>query len=229
MQLIPVSHLFFMLLPLAVVGYFYYTWLDNAKEILYATLRMVIQLVLIGYALIYIFENDSIVLGIGIILMMISMSSLITLRNISNKSFSSYFIIFISIAFGGSINLILVLEVVLDLTPFYEPRYVIPIAGMIYANCMDAISIAAERFEKEIQHSGYDDAKKIAFKSALIPSINAFLAVGLVSLPGMMTGQILSGVDPLIAVRYQMVVMAMVLGSSGISIVTYLTLKKKQL
>ena len=228
MQLIPVTHLLYMFIPLGIVGYFYYTWLDNGKEIFYATSRMIIQLVLIGYALIYIFKNDSILLGIAIILMMITMSSFITLRNISNKSFSSFFIIFTSIAFGGSINLFLVLEFVLDLTPFYEPRYVIPIAGMIFANCMNAISIAAERFEKEIKHSTYDEAKKVAFKSALIPNINAFLAVGLVSLPGMMTGQILSGIDPLIAVRYQMVVMAMILGSSGISIVTYLTLKKNR-
>jgi len=154
------------------------------------------------------------------------MSSLITLRNLQNRSIKSYIFIFVSIAFGGTINLFLILEFVLDLTTLYEPRYVIPIAGMIYANCMNAISISAERFEKEIINTNYKKARQIAFKSALIPNINAFLAVGLVSLPGMMTGQILSGVDPLIAVRYQIVVMAMVLGSSGISVVTYLSLQK---
>jgi len=226
MQLIPIPNLLYMLLPLVIVGYFYHNWLDNGKEIIYATLRMIIQLLAIGYILIYIFQNSSYIVGGIIILMMITMSSFITLRNLQTKTFNSYWPIFFSIAFGGSINLILVIEFVLDLNNFYEPRYVIPIAGMIYANCMNAVSISAERFEKEIQHSNYIKARNIAFKSALIPSINAFLAVGLVSLPGMMTGQILSGVDPLIAVRYQMVVMAMVLGSSGISVVTYLSLKK---
>ncbi len=229
MQLIPIPNLLYMLLPLVVVGYFYHNWLDNGKEIIYATLRMIIQLLLIGYILIYIFENRSYLIGTAIILIMITMSSFITLRNLQTKTFKSYWPIFISIAFGGSINLLLVIEFVLDLNNFYEPRYVIPIAGMIYANCMNAVSIAAERFEKEIQHNSYIKARNIAFKSALIPSINAFLAVGLVSLPGMMTGQILSGVDPLIAVRYQMVVMAMILGSSGIATVTYLNLKKRYL
>ena len=115
----------------------------------------------------------------------------------------------------------------MDLTPFYEPRYVIPIAGMIYANSMNAVSLAAERLEKELKTSTYKEANRAAFKASMMPKINIFLAVGIVSLPGMMTGQILSGVDPLVAVRYQIVVMAMILGSSGISVVIYLKYIKK--
>ena len=62
----------------------------------------------------------------------------------------------------------------------------------------------------------------------MIPQVNALLAVGLVSLPGMMTGQILSGISPLVAVRYQIVVMAMVLGSAGISTILFLIWQKKK-
>jgi putative ABC transport system permease protein len=65
------------------------------------------------------------------------------------------------------------------------------------------------------------------YANAMIPQINIFLAVGLVSLPGMMTGQILSGVSPLIAARYQIVVMAMVLGSAGISTILFLLWQKR--
>ncbi len=227
MELIPIQNLLFMLLPLVVVGYFYYKWADNAKEIAYVTIRMVVQLVLIGYVLIYIFENDSWYIGLLIILFMITMSSFIVLRNIEEKSIPLYSIIFFAIAIGGSINLVLVIEFVLDLTPFYEPRYVVPIAGMIYANCMNAVALAAERLEKELGVSSYLDAKRVAFKASMMPRINTFLAVGIVSLPGMMTGQILSGVDPLVAVRYQIVVMAMILGSSGISVIIYLKMISK--
>jgi putative ABC transport system permease protein len=92
---------------------------------------------------------------------------------------------------------------------------------------MNAVSLVAERFEKEIESKSYIDARANAFKASLIPQINSFLAVGLVSLPGMMTGQILSGVDPIIAVRYQIMVMFMVLGSSGISTIIYLWQKGK--
>jgi len=93
-----------------------------------------------------------------------------------------------------------------------------PIAGMVYANSMNSISIAAERFEQEI---------KISLKTSLIPKINSFLAVGLVSLLGMMTGQILSGIDPLVAVRYQIVIMAMIFGSAGISVILYLSFQNR--
>ena len=190
---------------------------------------MVAQLILIGYALVYIFKNDSWQLGFFIILFMIIMASFIALRNIEQKSVSTYFVILFAIAMGGTINLILIIEFVLDLTPFYEPRYVVPLAGMIYANSMNAISLAAERFEKESKLLEIEEANKIAFKASMIPRINTFLAVGIVALPGMMTGQILSGVDPLVAVRYQIVVMAMVLGSSGISVIIYLKIISKNI
>ncbi len=71
------------------------------------------------------------------------------------------------------------------------------------------------------------DARRAALDAALIPQINGLLAVGLVSLPGMMTGQILAGVEPLVAVRYQIMVMAMVFGSGGLAAVLYLTLRMR--
>ena len=229
MELIPAQNIIFILLPLIVVGYFYYKWADDKTEIVYATIRMVTQLLVIGYILIYIFENDVWYIGLFIILVMITMSSFIAFRNITNKNFNTFFTIFISIAIAGTLNLIIVIEFVLELTQFYEPKYVIPIAGMIYANCMNAIAIAAERFEQELKISNYNEARKTAFKTSLIPKVNTFLAVGLVSLPGMMTGQILSGVSPLIAVRYQIVIMAMILGSAGISVILYLLFQKKHI
>jgi putative ABC transport system permease protein len=100
---------------------------------------------------------------------------------------------------------------------------------MIFANAMNAVSISAERFENESEGGySYIEARATSYKAALIPIINSLFAVGLVSLPGMMTGQILSGVDPLIAVRYQMMVMLMILGSAGISVAIYLRLLKKR-
>ena len=229
MELIPLENLLFMLIPIGIVWYYYHSVVKNSTEVVYATLRMVIQLVLIGYALVYILENNSWYIGLFIILFMITMSSFIVLRNIENKSISLYSIIFFSIAVGGTLNLILVIEFVLDMTPFYEPRFVVPIAGMIYANSMNAISIAAERFEQELKKTTLEKASTIAFKSSMIPKINTFLAVGIVALPGMMTGQILSGVDPLVAVRYQIVVMAMIFGSAGISVILYLLMLSRRM
>ncbi len=229
MYLIPLEHIVYIFLPLVVVAYVYFKWVGSRYEIAVASLRMIVQLLLIGYVLIYLFENDSILLGASVIFVMIGVSSLITLRNIEHKSLHAYGIIFLSIAVGGSINLFIVIDWVLELNPLYEPKYVIPLAGMIYANAMNSVSLAAERFGNEIDVNTYEKARGIALKASLIPRINALLAVGLVSLPGMMTGQILSGVDPLIAVRYQIVVMAMILGSSGLSVIGYLFLMRQPL
>jgi len=222
MQHIEILDLLYLLIPVGLVGYFYFRWVGNQKEIVYASIRMVLQLLLIGYLLAYIFTADSSWMTLLIVIIMISAASMITLRNISIKDVSTYKSIFLAIFIGGSINLFLVLYFVLGIHSFSQPRFIIPIAGMLYANCMNAVSLVAERFEKEREILRYTQARAIAFRASLIPQINAFLAVGLVSLPGMMTGQILSGVYPIIAVRYQIMVMLMVLGSSGISTILYL-------
>ena len=217
-----------MLLPITIVGYFYYRWVGDSKEIAVATLRMVVQLLAIGYLLIYLFSSQNLFLGLFVVLFMVVVSSWIALRNIEKKSLQNYTKIFLAILIAGSFNLLLVLYGIIGLEPIYQPRFIIPLAGMIYANAMNAISLASERFEDEIAHTTYIEARAKAFKSSLIPQVNSFLAVGLVSLPGMMTGQILSGVDPTVAVRYQIVVMAMVLGSAGMSVVLYLVMQKSK-
>jgi len=122
------------------------------------------------------------------------------------------------------LTLVLVSQIVLTLEPWYQPQFMIPLAGMIFANSMNSISLAVERLNAEKNRNvPYTEARNIALQAALIPVINALFAVGLVSLPGMMTGQILSGVSPLIAIRYQIMVMCMVFGSAGISAACFLS------
>ena len=111
---------------------------------------------------------------------------------------------------------------------WFEPSLVVPIAGMIFANSMNTVSLAAERFESEIKRDkDYFNARRLALEASLIPQINTLFAVGLVALPGMMTGQILSGIDPIIAVRYQIMVMWMTFGSGGLAAVMYLLLRMR--
>ena len=228
MQTISLTNLLYSLIPLLLVGYFYYKWANNKSEILYSTIRMIIQLLLVGYILIYIFENKNIYLGVLILIFMMLISTWISLRNTPDKSFSHFIKIAISLGLSGVLHLVLIINFILDFEIFYEPRYVIPIAGMILANSMNVLSLAIERFDKELsRNESFESARKTSFKSALIPQINSLLAVGLVSLPGMMTGQILSGIDPLIAVRYQIMIMATILSSAGISLIIYFLLSKK--
>lgn len=228
MHTISYFNLALTLIPLVFVWYFYKKWTNNTNEIIVSTIRMVIQLIAIGYLLIFIFETKNIYIGMFIVSFMIAISSWITLRVTNEKNLKHYLQIFISVATSGLINLSLISIFVLELTPLYDPRFVIPIAGMVFSNAMNALSIAIERFEKEIQRGeSFEKAREVAFKACMIPQINSLLAVGLVSLPGMMTGQILSGVDPLIAVRYQIMIMTMILSNAGISAIVYFTLKKR--
>ena len=224
---ISLPDLLWMALPVGIVIFVYIRWVQDSKTPFYALFRMILQLILIGYALTFIFESNSSYLVMLVLSVMLIAASIIALRPLEQTDSRLYLKVFVSIFIGGVLNLLLVIGGILTPDPWYDPRVVIPLAGMIFANSMNAVSISAERFEGEIGRDGnYHKARAIAYKAALIPIINSLFAVGLVSLPGMMTGQILSGVDPLIAVRYQMMVMLMIFGSAGISVAIYLKLNK---
>ena len=228
MKTIELYNLLYLLLPLIIVWYFYKSWVKDNYEIINSTIRMIIQLLLIGYVLVYLFTNENYFLGFFILLFMMIISTLIARRNIRNKSKSEYLLILTALSISGLLHLFIIIIFVLQLENIYIPQYVIPIAGMLFANIMNSLSLGIERFEIEYKESkDFIQARAISFKASMIPQINSLLAVGLVSLPGMMTGQILSGVDPLIAVRYQIMIMAVVLSSSGMGIIIYFLLKRK--
>lgn len=222
-QIIPFANLALAFIPVFVVVGILYKWTADGSQTLYAVFRMLVQLLLIGYFLIFIFESDRAWVVMAVLVVMLGTSSWIALHAIKNRRRLLYQHAFYSITLGGGIVLLLVTQGVLGLDPWYWPRYMIPLAGMIFANAMNSVSLAAERLTAELARDvHYEQARSIAFRASLIPITNSLLAVGLVSLPGMMTGQILSGVSPLVAVRYQIMVMCMVFASAGISSACFL-------
>ncbi len=216
------------LLPLLAVGWLYHRWNGKGGLAVYATLRMVVQLLLMGFVLVFIFAVESAWMAVPVVVFILAVSSWIALRPLEAKGWRRYGGILTAIGLSCGGMLVYVLYVIIGSEPLYQPRYFIPLAGMIFANAMTAISLAGERFDGERGRGmDIDAARSTAFNAAMIPQINAFLAVGLVSLPGMMTGQILAGVDPLLAIRYQIVVMAMIFGSAGLAVALYLTFEAK--
>ena len=189
---------------------------------------MLLQLLLIGYVLVYIFEADQPGIIVTVLLIMLALASWIAIRPLRNKQPHLYLHALAAISIGGLVTLVLVSQFVIGVEPWFSPRYVVPLAGMIFAGSMNTVSLAAERFQAEIDKEvPYVQARRTALQASLIPVINSLFAVGLVSLPGMMTGQILSGISPLIAAKYQIVVMAMLFGASGISASLYLVLARR--
>ena len=226
-ETIPLFNLSVAFIPVFLVIGILFKWSLNSTNALYAVSRMLVQLLLIGYFLTYIFESDSAGIVIIILAVMVFSSSWIALGTVAERRWQLYKHAFAAIAVGGGLTLVLITQGVLTLDPWYSPQSLIPIAGMIFANAMNSVSLAAERLNAEIgRNVDYAEARNIALQSSLIPVINSLFAVGLVSLPGMMTGQILSGVSPLIAARYQIMVMCMVFGASGIATAYFLVLVK---
>jgi len=218
-------HLALSFIPVFIVIYLLYRWRLSPGNGMYAVGRMVIQLLLVGYFLAFIFAAENAWIVLLVLTVMVLSSSWIALRTSQHKFSRLFPKALVSILIGGGTVLLLITQAVLELSPWYKPSYMIPIAGMIFANAMNSISLAVERLESELNRGAtYEEARVIAFQTSLIPIINSLLAVGLVSLPGMMTGQILSGVSPLIAVRYQIMVMCMIFGSGGITTAIFLYL-----
>jgi putative ABC transport system permease protein len=228
-EIIPLANLAFAFIPVLMVVALLYKWSLEAGTAFYSMARMLIQLIIVGYLLVFIFESHSVWITLLVIAIMISASSWIALRTIIHlRKKLFWYVLFSSLIGGGSI-LLLTVWLVLELDPIYKPQYTIPLAGMVFANSMNTISLALERLGAELDNQvEFIKARNAAFHASLIPIINTMFAVGIVSLPGMMTGQVLSGVSPLIAVRYQILIMCMIFSACAISTAILLVVSKSK-
>ena len=218
LEVISVARLALSFIPVAaVVGIMWY-WRVGVGRAFHAIGRMLLQLTLIGYVLVYIFQTESALVVSAVLGVMVVAASWIALNTVDLPRRSLFPASLFSVLVGGGTTLWLITQGVLHFAPWYQPNIVIPLAGMIFAASMTNISLALERLQAEIDNGNeFEKARDTAFRTSMIPVINSFFAVGLISLPGMMTGQILSGVSPLIAVRYQIMVMCMIFGAAGLS------------
>lgn len=226
-SLFNLSFAFLLLIPVLV---FLFAWQLRYKTALYAIARMLGQLLIIGYFLAFIFETEYLAIIVAVLAVMALVSSWISLEAVALQRRELYLCAFGSVTFAALINLTVVTQGVLNLDPWYEPRFFLPLAGMIFSSAMNSVSLAAERMRAELKAgAAFEAARATAFNASLIPITNSMFAVGIVTLPGMMTGQILGGVSPLIAVRYQIMVMCMMFGTAGIAAACFLILSKKSL
>lgn len=228
---ISLTHLSLALIPVVIVLVVYLRWSLQVRTPIYALARMFLQLMVIGYFLTFIFALNTdwpVMLILGFMVLASSWMAFNTLptpngvmkRQLFARALVANFI-------GGGLTLVIITQGVLQLSPWYQPQYMIPLAGMVFASTMTSISLVAERFFSETQRGEpFQKARDTAFQASMIPTVNALFATGLVALPGMMTGQILSGVDPLIAARYQIMVMLMLFSSAGIASAIFLVLNK---
>lgn len=215
--------------------------IDREKEIVIASIRMTLQLVLIGYVLVYIFENPSPWLTIIVIAIMETFAIFNIFkrvkRDIPNKLKG---MIALAMTAGTFTSILYFLFIVVRIEPWFKPQYFIPLSGMLIGNSMTGISLGVDRLIDGF-HSRKDEvetalmlgansrkaAKRIvnnAFDSAIMPTINSMMGMGIVFLPGMMTGQILSGTSPLTSIKYQIAIMLGIMGSVSLTVIIFLQL-----
>ena len=214
------------------------------KEILLATVRMSLQLVLVGYLLVYLFDNPNPFYTLAIIAIM----QVFAIYNVYKRTKHPLGIgmkkhIAYAMGIGILTSLFFFILVVLDVTPWYEPRYFIPIAGMIIGNSMTGVSLGVNNLISGFQSRRAEiegalmlgaapkvAARKVvneAFDSAMLPTINSMVGMGIIFLPGMMTGQILSGTSPIVAVEYQIAIMLGIVGSVSLTVILFLQMAYK--
>lgn len=210
------------------------------RDIGIGILRMSIQLALVGIYLKTLFDlNNPWLNGLWILVMLI-VADLTILRRAGLKvryfALAAFTAIASSVLFSTAYLVILVIQP----THYYDARYIVPLAGMILGNCLQGNVIALERFYSELRKNENEYATFLmlgatrweavrpyfrnAIKAALNPTIAGMATMGLVSLPGMMTGQILGGSEPLLAVKYQIAIMICIFTSTTMACIINLKL-----
>ncbi len=204
------------------------------KRLLVAGTRMVVQLTMVGLVLKALFALASpLYTGLAALVMVLFAGREAMARQERRfEGFWSYGIGTGSMMAAGLIVTVFGLTTQIAADPWYDPRYALPILGMILGNTMNGVSLGLERlisgaYQQRIAIEARlmlgDDIKQAmrgvmrdAMRAGLIPTINSMSAAGLVSLPGMMTGQILAGIAPVEAVKYQILIIFLIAGGTGL-------------
>ncbi|MDD7306385.1 MAG: iron export ABC transporter permease subunit FetB [Peptoniphilaceae bacterium] len=218
--------------------------INRKKDILISIIRMTIQLFIAGLVLVYIIDTKSFIFPLAMFLIMEFFAIFNVIKNVKTKIPKGIKkVIGLSIFTGTSLSLLFFLVIVIQVKPFYSPQYLIPLGGMIIGNSMTGVNLALvtllenlKNRREEVEASlmlgaspkdAINNILEVSFDTAFLPTLNSMKNMGIISLPGMMTGQILSGTSPMIAIKYQIAIMIAILASVCICVFLFLYLSYK--
>jgi len=233
---------FLILIIPAYILWKYKTGLN--KKLWMATLRMTLQLLFVGYYLEYLFELDNPWVNMGWILVMVAVADFATIDRSELKRKKSLVLPIFAATFLGIIVIdFFFLELVIQLPKLLAAQYTIPITGMVLGNCLRSNVIGINAFYYSIDEhkeryqfflaSGATRSEAVfpffrdALKKSANPTLASMATIGLVSLPGMMTGQILSGSSPMIAIKYQIMIMLAIFSGTVLSVYLGITFSNR--
>lgn len=219
--------------------------LGLVRRLAWAGLRSTVQLILLGYVLRWVFGIDRAPVVLAVIALMTVAAGRAAVRRPERTFRGATMRGVLSLALPGLAVTFTVTAAILQVEPWYRPQYVLPLLGMVLGNSLTGVSLALDHFLETLDQRRGEirDALALgatrweasqravaeAVKRGMIPILNAMAVVGIVSLPGMMTGQILAGADPMIAVEYQLVVLFMLAASSALGSVAIVLLSFRRL
>lgn len=205
------------------------------RRLAVASARTVLQLLIVGHVLRFVFRLERFELVLVVLLFMCAAAARAAVQRPTRTFRGAGWRAFGALATCGLATTFVVTAAVIGVEPWWSPRYAIPLLGMTLGNGLTGISLCLDQVlerladrrdevEMELAHgaSRWEAAVtplRESVRAGMIPILNAMTVVGIVSLPGMMTGQVLEGADPLAAVRYQVVVMFMIAGATSLGCV----------
>jgi putative ABC transport system permease protein len=209
--------------------------LDLERKLLWASVRTVVQLLAVGYLLGWVFANAHWYVVLPLMCLMTLIAGVSAAgrgkRTYAGQLVDSVAAVWSSSWLVGAIGLFVIIRI----RPWYEPQYAIPILGMILGNTLTAVSLGIERMTSELisgrntieailalggtRWEAAQSAARQAVRAGMMPTLNQMTVVGIVSLPGMMTGQVLAGENPVDAVRYQIMIMFLIAAGSALGTV----------
>ncbi len=213
------------------------TWFNGfgmERDITVGILRSLLQLTILGYVLVYIFSIRQIWITV-LLLAAMALAAAFTARGRIRKPYPGAIpILWLSILAGSFFSLSYVTLIAIGDPVALTPRYLIPLGGMVIGNTLNGMSLAGERLRSELDAHrdrvevllalgassvrAAHDCTSAAFTAGMIPTINALMVIGLIQIPGIMVGLVLSGQDPLVAARYQLVIMFMLVGGKVLAL-----------
>ncbi|MGL5943049.1 MAG: ABC transporter permease [Waterburya sp.] len=200
------------------------------KQLAYSSVRSLMQLIAIGYILDLVFAIDNGLVVLGILGIMMAIAAVVTRNRIDQKLQGLLPTVVLSLLASNAFTLGYVILLIVQPEKWYEPQYIIPLAGMLFGNAMNGASLAGDRLLNSINQNRLEiethlclgatpkqaitNYQREAIRTGLIPTLNNMVVMGLVSLPGMFTGQVLGGSNPLDAASYQiLIIFAIVLAN----------------
>lgn len=235
------------LLILALAWMSHRIGLGLERRLIIAALRTTIQLLLIGMVLRIVFDlaHPAWVALMAFVMLMAAGREVMARQKRKFKGWWGFGLGVTAMLTSSFTITFFALTLVIGTRPWYTPQYAIPLLGMLLGNTMNGISICLDRLTQtaweqravieqrlmlgQNRDQALEDIRRDSMRSGMIPIINAMAGAGLVSLPGMMTGQILGGSSPLDAVKYQILIMFLIAAGTGFGVMAALRLASHRL